>query len=241
MKNNKKLVVLAGAAALGLVAATGVTSGFAWFATNNTVAATGMEVTAKSNAVFLEIAGAADSGNYTATGTAGLDANLYPTAHETWSAVADIEDFVLGDGSDENNWYYQFSDDAADADSGLSEKHYIDSFTNYVASTTYSVKLHQGSQDTAYDLRVTSITIPANTGIAVVIAGVNGFKEFKASASNIAYAAGDVLTNEITATASNVKVYIYFDGNNANVYSNNVSALTGQVSFTLTADAVDNA
>ena len=36
MKNNKKLVVLAGAAALGLVAATGITSGFAWFATNNT-------------------------------------------------------------------------------------------------------------------------------------------------------------------------------------------------------------
>ncbi|MBQ2053298.1 MAG: hypothetical protein II494_06475, partial [Bacilli bacterium] len=55
MKNNKKLVVLAGAAALGLVAATGVTSGFAWFAVNSQVTATGLTVNAKSNAAYLLI------------------------------------------------------------------------------------------------------------------------------------------------------------------------------------------
>ena len=55
MKNNKKLVVLAGAAALGLVAATGVTSGFAWFAVNTSVSATSLNVKAKTNASYLLI------------------------------------------------------------------------------------------------------------------------------------------------------------------------------------------
>ncbi len=240
MKNNKKLVVLAGAAALGLVAATGVTSGFAWFATNNSVAATGMEVTAKSNAVFLEIKGAADS-EFSATGTSNVDADLYPVHHETWDDVADIEDFDLVTASTYDNWYYQFSDDASDADSNLSAKTYISSFTNYVATTTYQVKLHTGSQDNAYDLHVSSITIPANKGITVVVAGTNGYKEFSATNSNISYAAGDVLLNTVTGTASDIKVYIYFNGDDDNVYSNNITALTGQVSFTLTAYSTDHA
>ncbi len=55
MKNNKKIILAAGAAALGLVAATGATSGFAWFTTNRTVTATLNSVTVGSNAASLII------------------------------------------------------------------------------------------------------------------------------------------------------------------------------------------
>lgn len=73
MKNNKKLVVLAGAAALGLVAATGVTSGFAWFAVNTSVSATSLNVKAKTNASYLLINTSAAVADTATTEIAGVD------------------------------------------------------------------------------------------------------------------------------------------------------------------------
>ena len=55
MKNNKKIVLALGAAGLGLVAATGVTSGFAWFAANAKVTVSNLKVSAKATQSFLLI------------------------------------------------------------------------------------------------------------------------------------------------------------------------------------------
>lgn len=55
MSKGKRKTIFAGIVAMALVAATGVTSGFAWFASNSTVDVTSLDVTAKSNTRYLLI------------------------------------------------------------------------------------------------------------------------------------------------------------------------------------------
>ncbi len=217
------------------------TSTYAWFSMNDKVTATGMTVTAKSDSIFLEITGTQDAGVYSTTGTNAVDAKLYPVAHESWTAKANIEDFDLNDDDTLDNWYYQSS---ASSDSAMASgaKTYIDAFGDYVAKTTYTVRLRPGTAETAYDLYVSSITIPVNTGITVVVAGATGYKEFTASSSTISFAAEDVLSDTVTLSEQTITVYIYIDGHNTNVFSDNIANLTGAVEFELTVfDADQNA
>ena len=142
MKKTK--IIIPSLGLLLLSTAASVSGTVAWFAMNNTVSATGMSVTAKTDAVFLEIQGSEDQ-NYGATGTNALNAQLFPVAHEAWSALANVTDFDLNDDEANDNWYYRYSDASDDANSNVSAKTYINSFTDYVAVTTYSLRLKQGS------------------------------------------------------------------------------------------------
>ena len=215
------------------------TSTYAWFSMSTEVSATGMEVTAVSDAIFLEISNA-NAGTYDITAAQSLDEDLYPAHHEAWSALADIEEFDLNSDSTNDNWYYRYNGNSDNATNAMTAKNYIDDFTGYVAETSYWVKLRANSADTGYDLIVSDITIPANKGITVVIAGADGYKEFSSSASDIAYNAADVLSDTVTGTAQEIKVYIYFNGDDANVYTDNAAALTGQVTFNLQAFVSDH-
>ena len=232
-----------GAIAMVLVAAVAMgSSTYAWFAMSQEVTATGMEVTAKSDSIFLEINGTEDNGVYGLTGTNALDVELYPAHHEAWSALANVTDFDLNDDSTNDNWYYRYSEysNQAAPEDHMSDKTYLSAFTDYVAVTSYNVRLREGSQATAYDLYVSDITIPANTGITVVIAGANGYKEFSATAHSIAVAAADILSDTVTTTTQVINVYIYFNGDDTNVKTDNIANLTGQVQFNLKAFAADN-
>ncbi len=244
-KNNifKKLIPAAGM--LLLSTAMLATSTYAWFSMSKTVTATGMEVTAKTDSIFLEIAGSEDS-NYTTfglTGTDAIDAQLYPSHHEAWSGLADINDFTLSGSETENNWYFRYNANANNATNAMSEKTYIDDdvydFGDYVATATFQVRLHPGSAATGYDLYVSGITIAANKGITVVIAGANGYKEFSASADNITFNAADILSNTVTTTAQTITAYIYINGDDEHVYTDNITNLTGAVSFQLSAFETD--
>ena len=236
MKKTKILIPAAGLLLLSTAAS--VTGTVAWFAMNQTVTATGMSVSAKPAGYFLEIQGANDA-DYSTSGNANLSGELYPVAHESWSSKADIEDFVLGSGA-EDNWYYRYSSSTS-SNVNLTEKAYISAFTDYVATTTFSVKLHANAgAETVYDLMVSDITIPANKGIHVVIAGANGYEEFTTTASGRAYNANYVLSNTVTSTAQDVKVYIYYYGDDDNVVSDQLNTLGGSVSFTLKVFATDN-
>ncbi len=215
------------------------TSTFAWFSMNDRVTAEGMQVTAVSDAIFLEIKGTADS-DFSTTGNAALNANLYPAHHEAWTKVADIADFDLDDDLTDDNWYYRYSGATDDADASMTPKKYIDAFGQYVATATYDIQLRDGSASTAYDLYVSNITIPANTGITVVIAGDTGYQEFSASASDIVFSSANVLFDTISTTEKTLTVYIYINGDDANVYTDNAAALTGSVSFTVDAFVADH-
>ena len=238
MKKTKVIIPALGLLLLSTAAS--VTGTVAWFAANATVTATGMSVTAKSDSVFLEIKGTEDQ-SFSATGTNAVNAQLFPVAHESWSALADVTDFTLSDSQTNNNWYYRYSGDAGAASVNMTAKEYIGAFTNYVAVSEFEVQLHQGSAQTAYDLYVSSVTIAANTGITVVIAGATGYQEFNASqAATIEFNNANVISDTVTQTAQTITAYIYIDGNNERVYSNNIENLTGAVSFQLTAFAADH-
>lgn len=216
------------------------TASFAWFAMNTEVNATGMQVTATSDAIFLEIKGSEDS-DYSDTGTNAFTANLKPVAHEAWTKLADITDYDLNDDSTNDNWYHQYSDKFDDADSNLSAKAYLADFAGYVATITYTVKLHEGQAATGYDLYVSKVNIPANKGIKVIIAGANGYQELSSAnnSDNIAFSATNILSNTVTTTEQTITVYIYIDGNDANVYTDNVASLTGAITFSLKAHTTD--
>ena len=214
------------------------TSTFAWFSMSKDVTATDMEITAKSDAIFLMIKGE-DDADFSITGSAGLDEELYPAHHEAWTSVADIEDFDMAVADTYDNWYYRYSDDPAVYNSNMTAKAYISDFTDYVATTSYLVKLKDGSTlTTGYDLYVSSITIPADKGITVVVAGPDGYQEFSASATP-AFSAANILANTVTTTASDIDVYVYFNGDDSNVYTNNIAALTGEISFVMSAFTAD--
>lgn len=211
------------------------TASFAWFAMRDEVTATGMNVTATADAIFLEIKGTEDDA-FSATGTNALNESLKPVAHKT-------EGFTVGSLSTPGDWYVQYSDDPGDPDSNLTAQQSLTNLTGYVASTTYSVQLNEDYLDDGYDLYVSSMTIPANSGIKVIVAGANGFQEFSAPETEGAvvntFDASKILSNTVSTSAQTITVYIYIDGNDENVFSNNVAELTGAVTFKLKAFPTD--
>ena len=242
MKKTKIIVPALGMLLLSTAAS--VTGTVAWFAMNSSVTATGMQVTAKADGFFLEITGAADSGAYSNTGTSNVNAELYPVSHEAWTAVSQIEDFDIAVADTYDNWYYQYSASTASANYNLTNKAYISAFTNYVAKTSFSVRLNENSgATTVYDLMVSKITIPENKGIYVVVAGADGYEEFSSTISvERSYNANYVLSDTVLKTpVTNVNVYIFFEGSDTNVYSDNIASLTGSVSFELKVFSADNA
>lgn len=104
MKNNKKIILAAGAAALGLVAATGVTSGLAWFTAANTVTINGLQFQAAAEEGI--VVANSDKAAWTTTASAkhnGAGSEFIPTS------TADF-----------GTWYHALSDSATDGQSNLS-------------------------------------------------------------------------------------------------------------------------
>ena len=218
------------------------TASFAWFAMNTTVEATGMEVKAKADAIFLEISGKqdVDAGGQPVWKTEGTDmkavdgkitpVELYPAAHNTF---ADADDAAAV-----GNWFYKYSDDPEDheAAGGAQE---IGTFKDYVYTTEFKVRLNPNMVKEAVNLRVTSVTLPANTGITLVLTcGDTVLEDFKANYTAEGSDTGKVLLENMGADVVTIKAYIYIDGENENVYTNNVDGtgatkLFGAVSFTL--------
>ena len=242
MKKTKVIIPALGLLVLSTAAS--VTGTVAWFSMNSQVSATGMTINAKSDAIFLQIANS--SGTYGTSAAADTPAananNLYPVAHETLSGIAALETL--------SNWYYMYSNSAADYTGVTATKKTLAAasatFGDYVYKTTFSVKLEATSGlDTAYDLYVKNFSVTANKGIHAIIAGSTGFVEYSATTSDIAFANNLVISDTVTTTASTVSVYLWFDGNDANVYSNNITVndqlnLTGDVSFDLEVFTADH-
>lgn len=93
------------------------TSTFAWFSMNREVSATGMQVTANSNSVFLLIGSGEDADELTEIQSANSittaltvgteDAKVYPAAHATIANTADADNATV---EHETGYYYLISD-----------------------------------------------------------------------------------------------------------------------------------
>ena len=213
-------------------------STFAWFSMNTTVTANGMNVEAKSDSLFLAIQ-EGDSFNpatadITATSSKST-AQLLPIAHGTVEGGNGTPTAitVAADMTTPAKWFYAYSNSPTDHAQIAGKATVATTLTGYIASDTFTVGVHNNSGvSKAKELTITSVTIPANTGIAVVIVAGTTVFEYKAtnaSATDVLLA-GDFTTQTIT-------VYYYIDGTNPNVKTQNVASLHGQVVITLSAKA----
>ncbi|MBP5092409.1 MAG: hypothetical protein J6328_07680 [Bacilli bacterium] len=249
MKNNKKFVVLAGAAALGLVAATGVTSGFAWFAVNNQVTATSLTVGARSNASYLlsntrDNASDKTGSDTTIAATTAANTSVKPVSYATddvtWDKNNTPENTNDDVKVDADNWFTATVDsrNAATPGAGVNYTSLIDvdaHDTNYFVAYTLYLTLATGSEALTEDL-----TITADFGTSHASVDAAGYLyegNFSSTTSEThsfrsgAWTIDDVALTE--STSVKVTFELYIDGTNANVKSaTNIATLIGSIDFT---------
>lgn len=199
------------------------TSTYAWFSMNTSVSATNMQVTAKSDAIYLQIKGEKDA-DYSQTGNAGVNATLLPVKHVSL-AKAKLDTA--------SNWQYAYSNDPANAMSGVTADSYKtveeNKLNSYVTKTTFNVKVYASENgetaNKAYNLYVKDINLPeaAKGYKAILVCGDNviEYTESKANQSST----GNILASEVTTAGVDVTVYLYIDGDQSGVYTNNIHDL----------------
>lgn len=241
MKKFKKLIpalcmLLVSAVMLG-------STTFAWFSMNNTVTATGMEVAAKSDELFLTIKyGSTYDENYsepTATSDAAKK-ELLPVDHGTVTGGTGTSTEITSaaDMTDHTKWYYAYSDKntVSSAKANTAKQVSTGNLGNYIASETFTVGVYKNSGASKFaNLNVTSVTIPADTGLVLVLVCGDNVITFKAGGNFT----DKILTDATGTVSTTVTAYYYIDGTNDKVFSDNAVNITGKIEFTLSATAAN--
>lgn len=227
--SKKGLIISLFALIVALVVTT--TSTYAWFAMNTSVSASGMTVTAQTDNAFLIIQQGTtfDSTGDDISATSTLNAQLKPVAPATTLTSANVN--TLG------SWGTAISSDPDDANSAaVVTALTTGDLSNYVAKESFMIGLVQNSAAATNPLRLASVTLPANTGISVVVVCGTNIYTHNATAATIA---GETLAaaNQVTTSGVQVDVYIFINGADANVKTTNATALTGSVALGFTIDA----
>lgn len=215
------------------------TSTYAWFAMNNSVEVKGLSLEAKADNTFLLISKTAAAENATTAqhaeaiqtenkievdfDMATADAQLYPV---TWGGGNTLNINALNTAT---NWKVAKSDDPTkpEVDADQTALAANADLTKYVLTKTVYVTVAKDAV-AATNLKVSQLTLPANTGIKAFIA---------TSTAGTAAADSTVLADSISdSTVIQVNIYLYFDGTDANVYQTNLANLKGTVGFKLSVD-----
>lgn len=242
MKKFKKLIpalcmLLVSAVMLG-------STTFAWFSMNNTVTATGMEVAAKSDELFLAIKYGSTydktHSETTATSTA-TKKELLPVDHGTVTGGTGTHtDITLAaDMTDNTKWYYAYSDknNLSTAKANTAKQVSTGNLGNYIASETFTVGVYENSGASKFaNLNVTSVNIPADKGLVLVLVCGDNVITFTASGNSLT---GKTLTGATGMESAIVTAYYYIDGTSEHVYSDNAINITGKIEFTLSATAAN--
>ena len=224
------------------------TSTYAWFSMNTTVQATGLTITAKADETFLLIsktateAEAIQTENKTdvdfamsATVDPATDAKLYPVTYAG-------SEFTISALKTNANWEVAYSTkpDEAQITNDTEALTNEDDLNKYVLEQTVYVTVAKGAVP-AKNLKVSEVTIPANKGIKVVIATSTAGSGVLASGTALTSQASLIGESTITdTTVITVKIFVFFDGADSNVYQTNLAALTGTIGFKLTAENSNN-
>ena len=225
---------LLAAVAMVLVASVALgSSTYAWFAANNTVKAENMSVSAKSDATFLEIR--ADGGEFTGSTLAvnakkpGTDTKLLPCkpvfTEETLSkwqyAYSNVVDKYKGDAQDLD---YK---DIENTEEELSKYVLLNKF--YLRTTVDGTSI-ENIAATEVTAATNTVAKPIDEAVRVLIVGANGYQIWDAgtksftkdgtSVGTVGYAASN-------AEGQEVKVYVYYDGDDEKLYTDNLDSLAG--------------
>lgn len=199
-------------------------STFAWFSMNTSVTANGMQVTAKTDNVYLIISKGTTLSGSEISANANVNEKLYP--------VKPVGELTSGNIGSVTSWGTATSTDPDDANAGavVAPLGADATFANYVAKVSFMVGIVEGSGKVANDLKLESLTISdVNDGITVVV--VCGTNLYSHNA-NVTDGDETLATSDlVTTTGVQVDVYIYIDGSNANVKTTNVANLGGSVTL----------
>ena len=248
MKKTKILVPAAGLLLLGTAAS--VTGTVAWLSMNDHVTATGMQITAKTTATYLLIgsgvndtaseiqglvgAASGDNGLSTALSVTAEQASVLPSAHETIATAAAAATY--------SNWYTGRGTSPSDGTLVNDSKTLLaeGTFANYVIKRTVYLTVAVGavsSGDITVSLSLTEIAAAGAQHdydpVSFVFASESTVLEFN-EANN--WTNAGVLTTGVAANGvKTVDIYVYYDGNNADVNTNNFANLSGasaEITFT---------
>ena len=217
------------------------TASYAWFSMNKEVTATGMQITANSTNIYLLIntgdkntAEAIQALNTTtiALTVSDEDSDLMPSAHEELGSTTDA--------SSPSKWYTKIADNPTESAS-TGESAYLTNLDGYVIKRTCYITLAEGSTGAA-NLKVAanvvkkaSETATKIDPVSVIVANGTTVLEFNKTNS---WENTGVLAEAVTAAGViTVDVYIYYDGNNSEVYTNNTADLAAAIiDLTFTVD-----
>lgn len=262
-KNGNKRKLLGAIGMLTVSAAMLVSSTFAWFSMNKTVTAQTMSISAKSDSTFLLISKtntqaadiqtekkttindlASDVTKTTlipSTPAVADDLSTYTTELNGASAVTNQATAAV-----QSNWWTANSDDPGDATNHTINvaKLTAANFSDYVIKKTVYLTVAKGANK-ATNLKVTPAFAKTGTadqtdytGVKVLVATSDGgFATLtKDSAKTDISGSNTALTDTTVLT---VDLYIYYDGKDSTVYSNNYSKLAGaDVTFTFEVEPI---
>lgn len=262
-KNKNKAKLLSAVGMLTVSAAMLVSSTFAWFSMNKEVRAQTMSISAKSDSTFLLISktntsasdiqtekntlvdNLADAADKTtlipSTPAVEADLTTYATKLDGASAITDRDTAAV-----ESNWWTANSDDPGDATNHTInvEKLTSTNFSDYVIKKTVYLTVAKGANN-ANNLSITPTFAKTGTndqtdytGVKVLVATSDGgFATLtKDSTKTDIKGSNTALTDTTVLT---VDLYIYYDGKDSTVYSNNYDKLAGaDVTFTFEVEPV---
>lgn len=217
------------------------TSTYAWFSMNTQVSATGMQVTANSTNLFLQIS---SSATYTDPATS-VDYK------ETEGTKLKPATPVLATGNTAiDKWQTATSNNPGDALSG-SDKTTADIVAGSLNEYVYSKELHfriaPNSTATATNLVIAGVTMTGDNGkelnkaLRVAVAGAAGVQVWTNADGTWKKDAGktaEAILATVTTADATATLYIWFDGTDENCTTNNAAnldTLTFTVTFSVTA------
>ena len=240
---------LAAAIAMVCVAAVALgSSTYAWFVSNNQVTADVGNITAQSNAAFLQIGQTANiKKGSTSTEITNLNATLYP--------VRPVADSIAnGKKASEITWETSY---AKKSDAALSTGKYYsvtEPETNrYIKTTSVFVNTSQGEFT---NLKVDSVNVSAVTNDAKIVGAVGVLftcgENWELWTNQVAYdptstsnadpawtkkaGSTDALLATVNGTATEVKVTVFYDGDYGTIFTDNLPNLhDAKINFALSA------
>ena len=240
---------LAAAIAMVCVAAVALgSSTYAWFVSNNQVTADVGNITAQSNAAFLQIDNKTNiTAGSTSTTINNLDATLYPVRPVSTTTAADKK-------ASEITWETSY---AKKADAALSTGTYYNvtepETNGYIKTTSVYVNTSQGEFT---NLKVDSVNISAVTSDAKIVGAVGVLftcgDNWELWTNQVAYdptstsnadpawtkkaGSTNALLATVNGTATEVKVTVFYDGDYGTIFTDNLPNLhDAKINFALSA------
>lgn len=228
---------LMAAIAMVMVAAIALgSSTYAWFVSNNKVTAQTTNIKAQSNAAFMSIEyGATAVGSTTIAETDWTgEIALYPA--EVQKGDADAPKFVtaygtaVDDGTKKGNYI-----EVGDAAKAVTDSYAVGAANNFNISSA-------GVDLSNLVIDKVEVTTGADkalaTAVRVLVVGSNSWQVWGADGKKLEKTTDAPLVTTITKDADTpISVYVYYDGNDSEIYTTNLTALEIPVGVTITFSA----